>query len=428
MNCRRSYVFVTLPSLGEDGRAIDLLRPSGVVTNAGRIHLDRQTDTMRKLATLVATLVAVQLVPGRAVVAQAATIPPIDFSGVLFLNYQTRTDSAAKTTTGGKPTSKFDIERVYLIFRMPAGDRGAIRVTTDIFQNTGGGGYYPGWTVRLKHAYFQYELSKNLAGVQGLTALGRFGMLHTVVVDHIEQFWPRYLGSTAVERNGFFASADVGAATLMTLPNRRGEIYATITNGSNYSSAETDRFKDIAARVSITPFGNDSGFFRTLTITPWYYLGASQSAFVAPPTSESDGVKKDRRGIFLGLRERRLTAGIDFDQRVEEVENAPPAARTVTDRTSQLVSAFALVRPAEWADAKKRSKFSLLARWDKFRLNKDIAASTANPGSTFLVLGASYDLTTRTIMTLDYQELSRESGSTTVIPTKTLFLHWQVQF
>jgi hypothetical protein len=383
---------------------------------------------MRKLATLVVTLLAAQLVPSAGLRAQATIDrPPIDFSGVLFLNYQTRTDSAAKLTTGGKPTSRFDIERVYLIFRMPAGDRGAIRVTTDIFQNTAGG-YYAGWTARLKHAYFQYELSKNLAGVQGLTALGRFGMLHTVVVDHIEQFWPRYLGSTAVERNGFFASADVGAATLLTLPKRRGEIYATITNGSNYTSAETDRFKDFAARVSLTPFGSDSGWLRTLTITPWYYKGASASAFIAPPNSVSDGVQKDRRGIFLGLRDRRFTVGVDFDQRVEEVENAPPAARTVRDRTSQLVSGFALVRPLEWADPKKRSNVGLVGRWDKFRLDKSILASATNPGNTFLVLGAFYDLTTRATMTLDYQEQARERGAATVIPTKTFFLHWQVLF
>jgi hypothetical protein len=353
---------------------------------------------------------------------------PIDFSGVLFLNYQMRTDSAAKVTTGGKPSSKFDIERVYLIFRMPAGDRAAIRVTTDIFQTTAGG-YYAGWTARLKHAYLQYEFSKNFAGVQGLNALGRFGMLHTVVVDHIETFWPRYLGSTAVERNGFFASADVGAATLMTLPKRRGEIYATITNGSNYTSAETDRFKDFAARFSFTPFGNDSGFIRTLTITPWYYKGWSGSAFIPPPNAISEGLQKDRRGIFVGVRDRRLTAGVDFDQRVEEVENAPPpAARVVRDRTSSLVSAFALVRPAEWANPKKRSNIGLLARYDNFKLDKSVPVSAANPASTFLVLGAFYELTTRTTMTLDYQELGRQSGATSVTPAKTFFLHWQVLF
>src|SRR5437867_1637849 len=94
--------------------------------------------------TLVAVLVV--LLPGVAVAQAAQTQPPIDFSGVVFGNYQYLTDSASKARTGGKSPNKFDIERVYLTFRMPVGDRTAIRVTTDIFQQSPSG-YYSGWTV-----------------------------------------------------------------------------------------------------------------------------------------------------------------------------------------------------------------------------------------------------------------------------------------
>src|SRR5256885_7604871 len=52
------------------------------------------------------------------------TVPPIDFSGAIFANYQYRTDIQAKDF------NKFDVERAYLTFRMPAGDRTSIRVTT----------------------------------------------------------------------------------------------------------------------------------------------------------------------------------------------------------------------------------------------------------------------------------------------------------
>lgn len=378
---------------------------------------------MRKLATLFTAL----CLPAAQLAAQGADRPPIDFSGVLFLNFQMRTDSAAKVATGGKPSSKFDVERAYLVFRMPAGDRASIRVTTDIFQNTAAG-YYSGWTARLKHAYLQYELSKDLAGVQGLNAVGRFGVLHTVVIDHIETFWPRSLGISAVERAGFFSSADVGASSLLTLPKRRGEVYVTFTNGPGYTSAEIDRFKDVAARFSLTPFANDSGLFRTFTITPWYYKGWSASAFAPPPNSVSDGLQKDRRGVFLGLRDRRLTAGADFGQRVEQVESGAPPARTVRSRTSNLVSAFAFVRPAEWMDPKKRSNFGVLGRFDQFKLDKSVPVSGTNPAKTFRVLGAFWDLTSRMTATLDYQELARQSGAGSVVPTKTWFLHWLVSF
>src|SRR5918912_1513460 len=69
------------------------------------------------------------------------TVPPIDFSGVIYSNYQYRTDAQAKDQ------NKFDVERVYLTFRMPAGDRASIRVTTDVFQqqNANNAAFYAGW-------------------------------------------------------------------------------------------------------------------------------------------------------------------------------------------------------------------------------------------------------------------------------------------
>jgi hypothetical protein len=76
--------------------------------------------------------------------------PSIDFSGVLFANFHYRTDSATKAVNGGKPGSKFDVERVYITFRMPAGDRASVRVTTDIFTGDQSSScFYRGWTARL---------------------------------------------------------------------------------------------------------------------------------------------------------------------------------------------------------------------------------------------------------------------------------------
>ena len=52
----------------------------------------------------------------------ATTLPPIDFSGTLFANFQYRGDKGP-----AKGSNKFDVERVYLTFRMPAGDKTSIR-------------------------------------------------------------------------------------------------------------------------------------------------------------------------------------------------------------------------------------------------------------------------------------------------------------
>lgn len=373
---------------------------------------------------VLAVALAGSLIPCTAHAQQTAL--PFDFSSVVFGNYQMRVDSQAKFTTGGKPTSRFDLARAYLTFRFPAGERASVRITTDIFQqqNPAAAAYYGGWSVRLKYGYLQYDATKRLFGVDDLAATARIGMLHTVVIEHIETFWPRWMGNSAVEMHGFFSSADLGAASLITLPKRRGEVYLTVTNGPGYTAQETDRFKDFAARLSLTPFGSDSGILRTFTITPWYYKGWLASAYTLASPPVSEGLQRDRRGVFVGLRDRRLTLGAELDQRVEELETtAPPAVRgALRERTSQLFSALAMVRPAELADKSRRSRLSLLGRFDRFRLDTDL-----DPYTEFLVAGAIWDLTPRVSLALDYQG-STPRASPTGVPAKTWFLHWVANF
>jgi len=130
------------------------------------------------------------------------------------------------------------------------------------------------------------------------------------VVDHEENFWPRYLAQTAVEKNGFFSSADLGVATGITLPNKIGEIYADVVNGTGYDNPENNKYKDFQARVSITPLATSSSILKTLTISPWYSYGGNASVFATSATTPiTDRLKKDRYGIFLGNKDRRLTFG-----------------------------------------------------------------------------------------------------------------------
>jgi hypothetical protein len=359
-----------------------------------------------------------------------ASTPGVDLSGIIFGNYQWRTDAAAKTSTAGQPANRFDIGRAYINVRAPAGDRGSIRLTTDVYQQTGGAAaYYAGWAIRLKYGYFNYDLTRNLLGVDGLAAAARIGMLQTVVIEHVETFWPRWMGNSPVETHGFFASADVGISSLVTLPNRFGEVYTTVVNGNGYTAAETDRYKDYAARFSLTPFGRDSGFLRTVTISPWYSKGALASGFVLGGPGQvgpvGDGLQKDRRGLFVGVRDRRLTGGAEYSQRLDEVEsgaNTVGSPRVVTELTRDLLSAFAFVRPFEIAKPSKRSRFSVWGRFDKFE-----DANVAGAENQLTWFGAMWDLNQRATFSLDFQELKTKSGSTTT-PTKTLFAHWVVTY
>ena len=349
---------------------------------------------------------------------------PVDFSGVLYANFQYRGDKGAAHST-----NKFDLERAYLTFRMPAGDRASIRITADVFQQTTtpNDNFYRGWVIRAKYAYLQYDYLKSATGWNGLA---RAGLLHNVVIDHVEQFWPRWISQTPVERAGFFSSADAGVATLISFPNKFGEIYATIVNGPGYASRETDRFKDYAARVSLTPFSAaDNKFIRTFTLTGWTYVGAVGSAFTAggPGQVGQVGVSlpRTRSGGFVGLRDPRLTLGGEWDTRKDGSEtgaNTVALPRVEVDSTGRLIAGFATIKPFQLMNDQSTFPLGLIARWDRFKPNTD------TDGYINTVIGGlTWDLTKKTALSLDYQEVTPHSGAIAAA-TKTYFLHLVANF
>ena len=366
--------------------------------------------------------------------------PALDFSGVIYMNYRNASDSAAKAPNGGQSANKFDVERVYLTFRMPAGEDGSIRVTTDVFNgDQSATSYYKGWTVRLKYAYFQYAFLHNIGDMKGFDASFRVGMMQKSVVDHQEQFWLRWLSQVALERNGYFSSSDVGVTGIVTLPKKLGEIYAEVSNGPGYSSAEADPYKDASVRFSFTPFGAEDGILKTLTIAPWLYMGKTSSKFIAGGAGQvgavTDGLKRNRQGVFLGLRDRRLSLGLDWATRTETTElglNTAVSPRTTYDNMGTVNAAFVAVRPIELFgdDPKKHSPLNLFVRVDNVKPFSNATAAgaqTTSAANQFTIAGVSWDLNARATFSLDMQNQSRKSGSTTP-EQKVLFLHGAVSF
>jgi hypothetical protein len=394
-------------------------------------------------AAIVAAGAALLAQPVVAQDAPKPATPGFDFSGVLYVFYQMKSDSASKATVGGQQPNQFQVDRAYLNFRMPAGDDGSIRITTDIFNNSSacGGGCYQGWTARIKYAYFQYNFLHDIGDQKGFNAVARVGMLHTVIVDHEEGFFPRNLSQVGVERNAFFSSSDVGVAGLLTLPKKWGEVYATITNGTQYSQTELDPYKDYAARVSLTPWGSEEGFLKTITISPWIYMGKTASKFINGGTGQvgavTDGLDKNRMGVFVGVKDRRFTAGADWGQRTETVEtgaNTAASPRVAYNNTGTLTDAFVFARPVELfgADPKLKSPFSLFVRYDNYKPYSDqrsagTGTQTTSSANTLLIAGASWDLNSKATVSIDYQDLSPQSGSTT-LASKILFAHFVIAF
>jgi hypothetical protein len=369
--------------------------------------------------------------------AQAAPVTPaFDFSGVIYANFQRRTDDATKAANGGNAGSKFDLDRVYLNFRMPAGDRASIRVTTDVFNSAdqSGTSYYKGWTARLKYAYLQWNFANDIGGAKGLNATARFGMLQTVVVEHEEQYSPRYLSQTDLERTaGFFSSADLGAAVLVTLPKKMGEVYANVVNGPGYSAAEADRFKDPGVRLTLTPFANGNAigaWGKTLVISPWVYSGKTASKFQNGGTGQvgsvSDGLKRNRYGLFIATRDPRLTVGVNYGKRTETTEqgdNTVASPRATTDVSGRVMSGFVMIKPAAFKNpASQAAKWGLFARLDSFKPNTD-----AEPSNQFSIISLFWEPTAKVTFSLDSQNLTRKNGSTTP-ESKGLFFHIQALF
>ncbi|MEO8194584.1 MAG: hypothetical protein ABI681_12105 [Gemmatimonadales bacterium] len=348
--------------------------------------------------------------------------PPLDFSGILYANYQYRGDRGP-----AKSANRFDVERAYLTFRIPAGDRVSVRITTDLFQQTtpGNDSYYRGWTVRAKYAYLQYNY---LTGPDW-RANAKIGLLQTVFIEQDEVFWPRWISNSPTERAGYFSSADAGLATTLSFPKKLGEIYATLTNGPGYTSRETDRFKDYAARVTVTPWSNNSAsLLRTLALSAWGYKGATASKFVDGGAGQigriGDALARDRWGVHAGSATPRLTFGIQYASRREEGEtgnNTSLFPRAVIDSTSTLASGYALVRPFQ-ARGTKPHPLSLLARYDRVTVNTD-----SDLRYDVVIGGLIWDLSSKASFSVDYQENNPVEGSP-IASSKTWFAHFVARF
>jgi hypothetical protein len=343
---------------------------------------------------------------------------PFAFSGVLYLNYQ----YGGPTTN--QSANRFDVDRAYLNFRAGAGSRDSIRVTVDVSSSATRRSMTstPGGAVRIKYAFLSHQFVG--AGPSTTRLFGRIGILQTVIIDKEEQYWNRGLSQAAVELAGYFSSADAGAAMSVGLPNRLGEIYATVVNGNGYTSRETDRFKDYQARVSLSPFANSSGLLRGLEFSPWVSIGGRASDFLAGQGTLTPVTDQQRRigsDCSPATAPRVWWPGCNWDGRSMSPNRRHHGGARADheDRHGNLLSAFAFVRPLGPAS---QSPWSLLFRVDNVEPDDSKSGNQRR-----YIAGTTWDFSTRTSVTFDVQTLSFLNGLSGT-NTRTYFLHFIANF
>ena len=400
-------------------------------------HASRSRLAFAALLVVIASLPsAAQTAPAAA---QPAPVPPLSVSGLVFgsYNYQLPTTPAQ---LANQNDNGFIVDRAYLTVRAPAGDRLSVRLTTDVYQ-TSETNAQNAYTIRAKYAYLQYDPAKF---ANGGSMYARLGILQNVVIDHIENFWPRYLSQSAIERAGFFSSADVGLAAGALLPNRMGELYATIANGPGYTSRERDRFKDYAIRLSLTPFANraDSPLLQTFTLTGWGYKGSTASAFVNGGAGQigavGEALDRSRAGLFVGIKDPRLVLGGELAMRHDGGDagaNTAVSPRTGTTTSGRVLSAVTQIRPFAFTNGTGRSPVGVVARYDLVSPSTSTTNVTAPPATSnsyhTLIGGVFYDPNQRAQFALDYQETlatSNELSNAPPAPSKGYYLHFMVNF
>jgi hypothetical protein len=363
---------------------------------------------------------------------------PLSISGLLVGSYNF-TPPTTPNQLANQNDNGFILDRAYLNFRAPAGDHMSVRVTTDVYQTTEATAN--AFTIRAKYAYLQYDGTRAANGAQ---LMGRIGILQNVVTEHIEGFWPRYLSQTAIERAGYFSSADAGVAAQATLPDKMGEVYATIVNGTSYTSRERDRFKDYAIRLSLTPLAShaDAGLLQTFTVSPWIYKGALASAFVNGGAGQigavGEALDRTRYGVFAGIRDPRLVLAGEYAHRSDGVDvgaNTVLSPRTAGSVSGRLLSAFTVLRPLAFSNGTGKSPLAVVARYDLVEpsTGSDNLAAPLPADNAYhtLIGGISYDVNPRITFAADYQEsLASNNGTSSAPPvqSKGYFAHFSVSF
>ncbi len=308
---------------------------------------------------------------------------PIQISGVLFSYFVYSTEGKE-----GKDFNRFDLDRIYLTAKGQVFDDAKIQVTTDLFRGTSyrqpdsiAKMYYGGFAVRMKFAFMDY------APVSFLSV--KFGLIPTVWPSLVDGVWKyRGISATVSDLQSYYPTADMGVSVSYALPGKMGDVSGFILNGSGFTSAETNRYKDFALRASVTPFVDDP-LLKPLLVAGYVYKGSNMS-------TTSTVLPRNRFGGLVSYTYSVASATVEFNSR----QDAPKYADTLVSGTA--LSFFGEIKAPldEWKD-----KVSLLWRYDVVEPN-DLKGGDQ---TRLKILGLTYKPVDKIVLALDRQWTNSET-------------------
>jgi len=168
---------------------------------------------------------------------------------------------------------------------------------------------------------------------------------------------------------------------------------------------------------------------KTFALTGWTYRGAIASSFVNGGAGQIGAVgsslPRTRSGVFVGVRDPRLSAGFDWATRQDGSEtglNTVASPRAEVDSTRRLISGFAYIKPFQLLSDQSAFPLGLIGRWDRFK-----PSSGADGYINTVIAGLILDLNKKSALSLDYQEQTPKNG-VIAATTKTYFLHMVANF
>jgi hypothetical protein len=224
--------------------------------------------------TAATALLTLSALPAAAQVKPAAgSTPPDDTPSVkvgvtLYADYTFTQQPEATDANGDRVRpNAFNIGRSYINVTGNISHRVSFRITPDITRDSGSTSSISGsYVFRMKYGFAQYNLDDWMPKGSWL----RFGLQQTPYIDFAESIYRyRFQGPMFADREGYLASADLGATFHYTFAGDHGDVHAGLYNGEGYSKPEANDRKSFEVRGTVRPVPGAPAL-RGLRLTAFY--------------------------------------------------------------------------------------------------------------------------------------------------------------